>query len=90
MQSFNADNYTLWQESKVVWRAHFQAAVLGVETVEQAIEESARNWKCSWRRATESGLILTASAARNALGFACARHRRAPRLFAPLPIRPCC
>lgn len=39
---FNADNYTLWQESKVVCAPHFQAAVLGVETVEQAIEASAR------------------------------------------------
>lgn len=39
---FNADNYTLWQESKVVCAPHFQAAVLGVETVEQAIEESAK------------------------------------------------
>ncbi len=33
-----ADTNTLWQESKVVCGPHFQAAVLGVETVEQALE----------------------------------------------------
>lgn len=32
------DTNTLWQESKVVCGPHFQAAVLGVETVEQALE----------------------------------------------------
>jgi|YNPNPStandDraft_1061719.scaffolds.fasta_scaffold02675_4 multiple sugar transport system substrate-binding protein len=33
-----ADINTLWQESKVVAGPHFQAAVLGQETVEQALE----------------------------------------------------
>lgn len=33
-----ADTNTLWQESKVVCGPHFQAAVLGEETVEQALE----------------------------------------------------
>ncbi len=33
-----ADTNTLWQESKVVCGPHFQAAVLGVETVDQALE----------------------------------------------------
>jgi multiple sugar transport system substrate-binding protein len=32
------DTNTLWQESKVVCGPHFQAAVLGEETVEQALE----------------------------------------------------
>ncbi|MEZ4860754.1 MAG: extracellular solute-binding protein [Caldilineaceae bacterium] len=32
------DTNTLWQESKVVCGPHFQAAVLGQETVEQALE----------------------------------------------------
>lgn len=32
------DTNTLWQESKVVCGPHFQAAVLGVSTVEQALE----------------------------------------------------
>jgi multiple sugar transport system substrate-binding protein len=35
---FNQDNYTLWQESKIVCAPHFQAAVLGIETVDQALE----------------------------------------------------
>ncbi len=33
-----ADTNTLWQESKVVCGPHFQAAILGEETVEQALE----------------------------------------------------
>ena len=32
------DTNTLWQESKVICGPHFQAAVLGLETVEQALE----------------------------------------------------
>lgn len=34
----NQDSTTLWQESKVVCGPHFQAAVLGQATVEQALE----------------------------------------------------
>lgn len=33
-----ADTNTLWQESKVICGPHFQAAVLGEETVEEALE----------------------------------------------------
>jgi hypothetical protein len=32
------DTNTLWQEAKVVCAPHFQAALLGEETVEQALE----------------------------------------------------
>ena len=34
----NIDSATLWQESKVICAPHFQAAVLGKETVDQALE----------------------------------------------------
>lgn len=38
---YNSDNQTLWQESKIIAAPHFQAAVLGIETVEQALDATA-------------------------------------------------
>jgi len=37
-QFTNQDSQTLWQESKVICAPHFQAAVLGKETVEEALQ----------------------------------------------------
>ena len=39
---FNQDSYTFWQESKVACRPHFEAAVLGLETVEEALDLAAQ------------------------------------------------
>ena len=39
---FNQDSYTFWQESKVSCRPHFEAAVLGEETIEEALDLAAQ------------------------------------------------